>query len=134
METTPGTTKLTPAQVIFKTPVNLIYAFDQSFRNPVSGQMAISLEQKIDKNTKVTIGFTRNSTWKLQRRVDTNLFAPTTLSNGLVVYPTFDANKNLVRASGYNAATGLPIFVDSTGKTLTASLARRRCRAGGCAR
>ncbi len=120
--TVPNAITSLPAGI--KTPVNLIYAFDPSFRNPVSGQMAISLEQKIDKNTKVTIGFTRNSTWKLQRRVDTNLFAPTTLSNGLAVYPTFDANKNVVQASGFNATTGLPIFVDSTGKTLTAAVAR----------
>ena len=107
-----------------KTPANSIYGFDPSFRNPRSGQVAISLEQKIDRNTKITIGFTRNSTWSLQRRIDTNLFAPTVLPNGQAVYPTFDAAGNLVQASGYNAATGVPIFIDASGKTLSAKIAR----------
>ena len=107
-----------------KTPTNSIYAFDQGFRNPRSGQVAITLEQKIDRNTKVTVGFTRNSTWNLQRRVDTNLYTPTILPNGLAVYPTIDAAGILYPATGYNAATGQPIFTDAAGKTVAAKVAR----------
>ena len=103
---------------------NSIYAFDPTFRNPRSGQVAVTLEQQLDRNTKVTIGFARNSTWNLQRRLDQNLFMPVMLGNGLPAYPTFDAANNLVQASGFNAATGLPIYVDSTGKPLPPKVAR----------
>lgn len=107
-----------------KTPTNSIYAFDQNFRNPRSGQVAITLEQKIDRNTKVTVGYTRNSTWNLQRRVDTNLYAPTVLANGIAVYPTIDASGNLFNATGYNALTALPIFTNAAGATVAAKIAR----------
>ena len=93
-----------------KTPINSIYSFDPSFRNPRSGQVAIALEQELDRTTKVTIGYTRNSTWSLQRRLDMNLFAPTVLPNGNPVFPTTDAAGNLVAATGANATTGAPIF------------------------
>lgn len=107
-----------------KTPINSIYAFDPNFRNPRSGQMAVAFEQKIDRNTKVTVGFTRNSTWALQRRYDTNLFAPTVLPNGLPVYPTFDSSGNLVQVSSYNSGTGALTFLDSAGKVVAAKVAR----------
>ncbi len=103
---------------------NAIYSFDRSFRNPRSGQVSIAVEQQIDRNMTVTIGFVRNSTWALQRRVDTNLFAPAVLSNGYVAYPTFDSKGNLIQASGYNAATGQGIYLDSTGKAIKPSVAR----------
>ncbi len=107
-----------------RTPINSIYAFDPSFRNPRSGQIAVALEKQITRHTKITIGYTRSSTWNLQRRYDSNLFPTRTLPNGLPVYPTFDASGNLVYPSSFNAVTGLPVFVDSTGRTLTASIAR----------
>ena len=108
-----------------KTPINSIYSFDPTFRNPRSGQVAVAIEQQIDRATKVTIGYTRNSTWSLQRRLDTNLFAPTVLSNGLPVFPTTDAAGTLVPASGFNPATGSPIFLDSAGRTVAARVSRR---------
>ncbi|MBI1765793.1 MAG: TonB-dependent receptor [Acidobacteria bacterium] len=112
-----------PADV--KTPINSLYAFDPDFRNPRSGQVALAIERQIDKHTKVTLGFVRNSTWNLQRRLDTNLFAPVTLSNGLPVYPAYDSKGVLVQASGFNATTGQAIFIDSaTGKTFTPKVAR----------
>jgi hypothetical protein len=103
---------------------NAIYAFDPTFRNPRSAQAAAAVEQQLDRNTTVTVGFVRNSTWSLQRRVDVNLFAPAVLSDGFVAYPTFDSKGNLVQASGYNAATGQGIYIDSTGKTLKPAVAR----------
>ncbi len=108
-----------------KTPINSLYAFDPDFRNPRSGQMALAIERQIDRDTKITLGFVRNSTWNLQRRLDTNLFAPTVLPNGLPVYPAYDSKNVLVQASGFNAATGQPIFIDSaTGKAFTPKVAR----------
>ena len=98
---------------------NTIYAFDPAFRNPRSGQFSAAIEQELDHNTKVTFGYTHNSTWALQRRVDTNLFQPAVLSNGYVAYPTFDSKGVLVQASGYNAAIGQGIYLDTaTGKAI----------------
>ncbi len=107
-----------------KTPlVGFIFGFDPAYRNPRSGQVAFSIEQQIDRDTKVTLGFVRNSTWALQRRIDTNLFAPSVLPNGMPVYPTFDAGGKLVYASSWDPVSG-PVFVDSAGKTLKAAVAR----------
>src|SRR5258706_11983046 len=101
-----------------------IFGFDPNYRNPRSGQVAFSIEQQVTKDTKVTFGFVRNSTWALQRRVDVNLFAPTVLPNGMPVYPTFAPNGALVNATRWDEATG-PVFIDpATGKTLTAAVAR----------
>ena len=107
-----------------KTPINSIYAFDKDFRNPRSGQVAVAWEQRLDRNTKVTISFTRNATWNLQRRLDRNLYPTTTLSNGVAAYPVLDSFGRLVAATDFNATTGLPIYIDSTGKTLAAKVAR----------
>src|SRR5258706_13624386 len=85
---------------------NTIYAFDPTFRNPRSGQFSAALEQELDHNTKVTVGFTHSATWALQRRIDTNLLQPAVLANGYVAYPTFDFKRDLIKACGHNAATG----------------------------
>jgi len=104
---------------------NAIYAFNPNFHNPRSGQSAIAIEQQISKSTKVTIGYTHNSTWDLQRRFDTNLFPPTTLSNGNPVYPAYDSAGKLIAASGFNPVTFAPIFLDSvTGNAFTPRVAR----------
>src|SRR5262249_32234322 len=73
--------------------------------------------------TKVTIGFVRNSTWALQRRIDINLFQPAVLSNGYVAYPTVDANGKLVAASSYNALAGAGNYLDASGKAVKAVVA-----------
>lgn len=107
-----------------KTPlVGFIFGFDPSYRNPRSGQVAFSIEQQLDKDTQITLGFVRNSTWALQRRIDTNLFAPSVLPNGMPVYPTYDSTGKLVYASSWDTASG-PVFIDSTGKTLKPAVAR----------
>ncbi len=103
---------------------NAIYAFDRNFRNPRSGQVSIAVEQQIDRDTTLTVGFVRNSTWALQRRIDVNLFQPAVLTNGYVAYPTYDASGRLVQASGYNAATGQGIYLDAAGKAVKPAVAR----------
>lgn len=120
--TVPNAIAKLPAGV--RTPINSIYAFDPAFRNPRAGQAAIAFEQKLDRQTKLTVSYTRNATWHLQRRMDMNLFATTTLSNGLSVYPTFDAAGKLVNATGYDEATGRPVYTDSTGKALAYTAAK----------
>ncbi len=105
--------------------VGSIFAFDPSFKNPRSAQVSIALEQKLDKSTKLVIGYTHNSTTQLQRRIDTNLFAPVVMSNGNPVYPSFDSAGALVYPKTFDPITFAPIFIDSkTGGTLKASVAR----------
>ena len=103
---------------------NAIYAIDPSFRNPRSAQAALAVEQQLDRDTKITIGYVRNSTWALQRRIDVNLFEPTVLPNGFVAYPVPDAAGRPVSASGYSEATGQGIYLDSTGKALKIAVVR----------
>jgi len=120
--TVPNRIDKLPAGV--KTPINSIYAFDPHFRNPRSGQVAVALEQQLTRDMKVTVSFTRNSTWNLQRRLDRNLFPGIVLPNGLPVYPTADPAGNLVQASGFNPATGQPLFTDAAGRTVAARIVR----------
>ncbi len=120
--TVPKRVDAPPAGV--KTPlVGFIFGFDPNYKNPRSGQVAFSIERQLDKDTKITLGFVRNSTWALQRRIDTNLFEPSIMPNGMPVYPTFDSTGKLVYASRWDPVTG-PVFIDSTGKTLKAAVAR----------
>jgi len=109
---------------------NAIYAFDPSFRNPRSGQVSVSVEQRLDKDTTVTVGFVRNATWALQRRLDINLFQPAVLPNGFVAYPTSDSQGNLVQASRYDAIIGQGIYLDSAGKPVKISVVRLDPTAG----
>ena len=105
--------------------VGSIFAFDPTFKNPRSGQVSLAFEQKLDKTTKLVIGYTHNSTSKLQRRIDTNLFAPVVMSNGNPVYPSFDSVGTLVYPKTFDPITFAPIFIDSkTGGTLKATVAR----------
>jgi hypothetical protein len=104
---------------------NAIYAFDPTYKNPRSGQVSIALEQQITKDMKVTVGFVRNSTWALQRRLDVNLFQPAVLSNGYVAYPSYDSVGKLVQASAYDATTGQGLYIDTaTGKSFKPKVAR----------
>jgi hypothetical protein len=68
-------------------PINSIYAFSPSFRNPRSFQIAATIEQQLGPSTKLAVGYTRNDTTNLQRRIDTNLFAPTYDATGNPIYP-----------------------------------------------
>src|SRR5439155_18094638 len=51
---------------------NAVYAFDPRFRNPRSGQVSLSVEQRLDKDTTVTVGFVRNATWALRSEEHTS--------------------------------------------------------------
>jgi Carboxypeptidase regulatory-like domain len=67
--------------------LNDIYTNNPNFRNPRSLQVAAAIEQQMTKRTALVIGFTQQETWKLQHRVDTNLFQPTIDPN--TFYPVF---------------------------------------------
>lgn len=47
-----------------------------SFRNPTSAQVAASIDRQLLPKLEVTLGYLRNSTWALERRLDDNLAPP----------------------------------------------------------
>lgn len=84
-----GFTNLTPALAAFIVKPR-VFGFDPNFRNPRSFQTSATLEQKIGNQLVLTVGYTRNSTYNLQRRVDRNLFPPTLQASG---FPVFSATR-----------------------------------------
>jgi hypothetical protein len=69
------------------TVLNDIYVTNPAFRNPRSLQVATTLEQAITNRLALVIGFTQQETWKLQHRLNTNLFQPTI--DQATFYPVF---------------------------------------------
>jgi hypothetical protein len=65
-----------------------IAGIDPAFRNPASFQAAASLEQQTNPKLDLMLGFIRNSTWSLERRLDENLTLPISSVNGNVVFPS----------------------------------------------
>ena len=59
-----------------------------SFRNPMSFQAAASVDRQVAAKLKLTVGYLRNSTWALERRLDENLFAPTINRSGALIFPS----------------------------------------------
>jgi len=69
---------LIPAQATLADPArNRIFGFDPDFKNPRSFQASATWEQKIGQDLVLSVGFLRNSTWNLQRRLNRNLRPPT---------------------------------------------------------
>lgn len=69
---------LTPAQANLADPLrNRVFGFDPNFKNPRSFQASATLEQKIGEDFVLSVGFLRNATWNLQRRLNRNLRPPT---------------------------------------------------------
>lgn len=77
--------------------LNDIYAMNPAFRNPRSMQAAASVEQALTKRLAFVLGYVQNETWKLQHRLNTNLYQPNVDASTL--YPVFPYN---------NPITGLP--------------------------
>lgn len=67
-----------------------VFGFAADFKNPRSFQSSITVEQKLPYQLVMTAGFTRNSSYNLQRRIDRNLFPPTINAAG---YPIFSATR-----------------------------------------
>ena len=96
----------------FLTPPR-VFGFDADFKNPRSFQASGTLEQKLDKNLVLTLGYIHNSTWNLQRRLDRNLFAPTVNAAGFPIFSTTRPNTTIAQLeinessahSNYNGLT-----------------------------
>ena len=86
---------LTPAQANLGTADRQrFFGFQQDFKNPRSFQGSVTVEQQITSEMVLSVGYVRNSTWNLQRRVDRNLFPPTINQFGQPIYPATRPNPN----------------------------------------
>ncbi len=64
-----------------------IFGFDPDFKNPRSFQASATLEQRLTDDVIFSVGYIRNSTWNLQRRLNRNLFPPTIDETGMPIFP-----------------------------------------------
>ncbi len=96
-----------------------IFGFDPEFKNPRSFQASGTLEQRINKDLVMTVGFIHNSTWNLQRRLDRNLFAPTLQPSGFPIFSATRPNPTIAQLEINESSA------HSTYDGLTVSLTRR---------
>jgi len=75
-------------------PVKVV-GFSPSFENPRSFQASASVETAIGDAWSISGGYTRNSTWSLQRRLDKNLFPATFDATGMPIFPTVRPNPSI---------------------------------------
>ncbi len=68
-----------------KVAVPRVFGFDPTFRNPRSFQAAVTIDRRFG-GLSLSAGFVRNSAWKLQRRLDRNLFPPAVDATGMPVF------------------------------------------------
>ena len=64
-----------------------IFGFDPDFKNPRSFQVSGTLEQRLTDDLVLSVGYIRNQTWNLQRRLNRNLFPPTIDATGMPIFP-----------------------------------------------
>jgi len=81
----PNNLQTLPANL--RVPIQRVFGFAGDFKNPESGQLSASVEQRVARDFTVSVGYLRNSTWNLQRRLDRNLFPPTINEQGMPIYP-----------------------------------------------
>lgn len=112
-----------PTNLIPFITVPRVFGFDLDFKNPRSFQASATLEQKLGNDLALSIGYIRNSTWNLQRRLNRNLFPPTITAQGLPVFP----NARPIPAIGIlsiNESTAHSTY-DGLTTTLTRRFAKR---------
>jgi hypothetical protein len=72
-----------------------VFGFDSNFRNPRSVQASATIDQRVGRSLTLSVGYTHNSTFNLQRRVDRNLFPPTIDATGMPIFPTLRPNPSI---------------------------------------
>lgn len=77
-----------------------IFGFASDYKNPRSFQISATFEQKFAEDFVLSVGFLRNSTWNLQRRLNRNLAAPIAETNA--AYPV------IFRGTGYPVFAPFP--------------------------
>ncbi len=76
-----------------------VIGFSPDFHNPRSFQAALNVETAFNDTWSISAGYTRNSTWGLQRRLDQNLFAPTFDATGMPIFPLIRPNPSIAQLS-----------------------------------
>lgn len=95
--------------------LNDIYTNNSAFRNPRSYQAAASIEQLLTKRLALVISGTHQETWKLQHRLDTNLFPPTVDAATLYPrFPTVNPLTNVTCTYGPGKGVAVPCRPNST--------------------
>ncbi len=75
-----------------RVPVQRIFGFSADFQNPDTTAASVTLEHRVTDAMRMSIGYMRNRTIHLQRRLDRNLFPPTIADTGLPVFPATRPN------------------------------------------
>lgn len=86
----PAGIKIAPPDVI---------GFASDFRNPRSAQAGTSVQQAIGDATVISAEYLHTSAWRLQRRLDRNLFTPTIDATGMPIFPLTRPNPAFRRIS-----------------------------------
>ena len=94
------------------TILNDIYTNNPAFRNPRSLQVALALEQQLTKRVEIVLAGTQQETWKLQHRLDTNLFPPTV--DPTTLYPLFPTINPITGLACQLGGVGIPCRPNST--------------------
>jgi hypothetical protein len=70
-----------------KVPPQRVFGFAADFQNPDTTAVSATVEHRLNDAVQMSIGYIRNRTTHLQRRIDRNLFPPTVIASGLPVFP-----------------------------------------------
>lgn len=92
--------------------LNEIYTNNPAFRNPRSLQAALSVEQQLTKTTAFVLSFTQQETWKLQHRLNTNLFPPDI--DAATLYPVFPSVNPVTNVPCVYQGVAIPCHPNNT--------------------
>jgi hypothetical protein len=95
-----------------KNILNDVYTNDPMFRNPRSLQVSAGIEQRLTRRVVLVISGTNQETWKLQHRLDTNLFPPTI--DAATLYPCFPSANAFVGAPCSYGSNSVPLRPNRT--------------------
>jgi Carboxypeptidase regulatory-like domain/TonB dependent receptor len=79
------------------TPAALVVGIAPGFRNPRSMQLAATAEQQVKPHLSISAGYLHDETWRLQQRLDENLSPPSSIVNGLPIFPLTRPNPSIGR-------------------------------------
>jgi Carboxypeptidase regulatory-like domain/TonB dependent receptor len=86
--------------------LNDIYTNNSGFRNPRSMQIALAIDQRVTKRVAFTVSGTQQETWKLQHRLDTNLFQP--IVDPTTLYPVFPSINPITNVTCETGGVSIP--------------------------
>jgi hypothetical protein len=93
--TYPNGLTLLPAGL--RVPAQRLFGFAPDFQNPDTTALSATVERRLNSSTQLSIGYIRNKTIHLQRRLDRNLGQPTINEFGLPVFPATRPNPNIAQ-------------------------------------